>query len=200
MPQAMFGTAEGQYPPTPPPGNPCRAPKTDDAGPWNISRRLETRVGSRLRVVAVIEVDPPRAEAALKAKLADPAVRGAYEDTVVLPTVVAFKEKVDSGELKMPKYVLPRLATSIVMYLTGVRAHTRRAIFVATPPQFRGGLQPSNDVDVQINKLFPDAHLFFEKPVATSPDATKSIEEAKAVGEILKKHKGHVSIGCVSLL
>jgi hypothetical protein len=37
--------------------------------------------------------------------------------------------------------------------------------------------------------------LFFEKPVATSPDAAKSIEEAKAVGEILKKHRGHVSIG-----
>lgn len=70
-----------------------------------------------------------------------------------------------------------------------------RAIFVATPPQFRGGLQSSNDIDVQIDKLFPDAHLFFEKPVATSPDAAKSIEEAKAVGEILKKHKGHVSIG-----
>lgn len=72
-------------------------------GPWNISRRLETRVGDRLRVVAVIEVDPPRAEAALKPKLADPAVRASYENTVVLPTVAAFKQKVDAGELEAPK-------------------------------------------------------------------------------------------------
>lgn len=53
--------------------------------------------------MAVIEVDPPRAEAALKAKLADPAVKAAYEKTVILPTIVAYKEKVDSGELKAPK-------------------------------------------------------------------------------------------------
>jgi hypothetical protein len=64
---------------------------------------LETRIGDRLNVLAVIEVDPPRAEAALKAKLADPAIKAAYENTVILPTITAFKEKVDSGELKAPK-------------------------------------------------------------------------------------------------
>ena len=62
---------------------------------------------------------------------------------------------------------------------------------------FRGGLQSNNDIDVQLDKLFPDAHIFFEKPVATGPDAEKSIREAKAVGEMLKKHKGEVSIGSV---
>ena len=39
--------------------------------------------------------------------------------------------------------------------------------------------------------------MFFEKPVATGSEAEKSIEEAKKVGEMLKKHKGNVSIGCV---
>jgi hypothetical protein len=45
--------------------------------------------------------------------------------------------------------------------------------------------------------LFPDAHIFLEKPVATGSEAEKSIEEAKKVGELLKKHKGNVSIGYV---
>jgi hypothetical protein len=74
-----------------------------------------------------------------------------------------------------------------------------RAIFVATPPQFRGGLQSFNDIEVQLDQLFPDAHIFLEKPVATGSEAEKSIEEAKKVGELLKKHKGNVSIGYVSL-
>jgi len=74
-----------------------------------------------------------------------------------------------------------------------------RAIFVATPPQFRGGLQSFNDIEVQLDQLFPDAHIFLEKPVATGSEAEKSIEEAKKVGEMLKKHKGNVSIGYVSL-
>lgn len=145
-----------------------------DEGPWNISRRLETRVGDRLRVQAIIEVDPPRAEACLKQKLADPKIKAAYENTVILSSIADFKSKVDAGELKNPK-----------------------AIFVATPPQFRGGLQSFNDIEVQLDQLFPDAHIFLEKPVATGSEAEKSIEEAKKVGEMLKKHQGNVSIGYV---
>lgn len=68
-----------------------------------MTKRLETRVGSRLRVAAIIEVDPPRAEAALKQKLADPSIKASYEGTVILSSIAAFKEKVDSGELKTPK-------------------------------------------------------------------------------------------------
>jgi hypothetical protein len=160
-------------------------------GPWNISRRLETRVGDRLRVQAIIEVDPPRAEACLKQKLADPKIKAAYENTVILSSIADFKSKVDAGELKTPKWVVSIYwHRSILMY---------RAIFVATPPQFRGGLQSFNDVEVQLDQLFPDAHIFLEKPVATGSEAEKSIEEAKKVGEMLKKHKGNVSIGYVPL-
>jgi hypothetical protein len=160
-------------------------------GPWNISRRLETRVGDRLRVQAIIEVDPPRAEACLKQKLADPKIKAAYENTVILSSIADFKSKVDAGELKTPKWVVSiSCHGSILMY---------RAIFVATPPQFRGGLQSFNDIEVQLDQLFPDAHIFLEKPVATGSEAEKSIEEAKKVGEMLKKHKGNVSIGYVPL-
>jgi hypothetical protein len=59
-------------------------------------------------------------------------------------------------------------------------------------------LQSFNDIEVQLDQLFPDAHIFLEKPVATGSEAEKSIEEAKKVGEMLKKHKGNVSIGYVS--
>jgi hypothetical protein len=60
-------------------------------------------VGDRLRVQAIIEVDPPRAEAALKQKLADPKIKAYYENTVILSSISAFKSKVDAGELKSPK-------------------------------------------------------------------------------------------------
>jgi predicted dehydrogenase len=60
-------------------------------------------------------------------------------------------------------------------------------------------LQSFNDIEVQLDQLFPDAHIFLEKPVATGSEAEKSIEEAKKVGEMLKKHKGNVSIGYVPL-
>jgi predicted dehydrogenase len=60
-------------------------------------------------------------------------------------------------------------------------------------------LQSFNDIEVQLDQLFPDAHIFLEKPVATGSEAEKSIEEAKKVGEMLKKHKGNVSIGYAPL-
>jgi hypothetical protein len=49
----------------------------------------------------VIEVDPPRAEAALKLKRDGPNKK-AYEDTVIINNVKAFAEKVKSGELAHP--------------------------------------------------------------------------------------------------
>lgn len=78
--QAMFGTTEG---------------------PWNMTKRLEAKVGSRLIVDAIIEVDPPRAEAALKLKAESPSAKY-YEKTVILPDVKAFVEKVNKGEIVKP--------------------------------------------------------------------------------------------------
>ncbi|WVQ85679.1 hypothetical protein IAT38_007845 [Cryptococcus sp. DSM 104549] len=150
---AMFGTPEG---------------------PWNISRRLEARLGPRLKVDAVIEVNPPRAEANLAEK-AKSFAASAYEKTVILKTVGEFRKRVDEGLAVEP-----------------------RAIFVATPPIFRGGLQPTNDLEVQLHDLFPNSAIFLEKPVATGVPAEKSVGEAKAVGDLLKeKHQKPVSIGYV---
>lgn len=73
-------------------------------GPWNMTKRLEAKVGSRLSVDAIIEVDPPRAEAALHKKR-DSASAKAYEKTIILPDVKAFVEKVKSGEIVQPTFV-----------------------------------------------------------------------------------------------
>ncbi|WVQ70968.1 hypothetical protein IAR50_000493 [Cryptococcus sp. DSM 104548] len=150
---AMFGTPEG---------------------PWDIARRLENRLGPRLKVDAVIDVNGPRAETALTSKR-ESFVHEAYTETVVLPDVEEFKRRVEAGILKEP-----------------------RAIFVATPPTFRGGLGPSNNLEVKINELFPDSAIFLEKPVATGVPAEQSVGEAKAVGAMLEtQHNAPVSIGYV---
>ncbi|OCF39521.1 NAD binding dehydrogenase [Kwoniella heveanensis CBS 569] len=151
--QAMFGTPEG---------------------PWNLTRRIEAKLGPRLKVDAVIEVNPPRAEEALKIKR-ESFVRDAYKDTVILPSVGEFRKRVDEGKAKEP-----------------------RAILVATPPIVRGGLQEHNNLEVQLNKLFPNAAIFLEKPVATGTPFEQSVGEAIKVGQLLEKeHKPPVSVGYV---
>ena len=72
------------------------------AGPWNISLRLEQNLGARLKVDAVIEVDPKRAQAALDIKRAG-SHAAAYKNTLILPDVKSFAEKVKSGELPNPR-------------------------------------------------------------------------------------------------
>ncbi|ORY32292.1 putative oxidoreductase C terminal-domain-containing protein [Naematelia encephala] len=143
-------------------------------GPWNIARRLHARVGSRLSVQAVIEVDPPRAEAALKIKLASPAEKAAYEGTVILPTIEAFAERVKSGQSKEPK-----------------------AVFVATPPLYRGGTSSGRDLEVKLHKHFPNAGIFVEKPIATGVPWEESVAQAQEVGKLMKQHNGVVSVGYV---
>jgi predicted dehydrogenase len=74
---------------------------------------------------------------------------------------------------------------------------TPRAIFIACPPQYRGGLQTGlNDLELQINKHFPDAAIMLEKPVATGLPWAESVGNAHSVGHILETHhNGVVSVG-----
>ena len=75
-----------------------------------------------------------------------------------------------------------------------------RAIFIATPPMFRGGLSQSNNLELQLTALFPEANIFLEKPVATGAPWEQSVGEAKEVGGRLEAgHKGVISVGCVEL-
>ncbi|EIW72480.1 hypothetical protein TREMEDRAFT_66902 [Tremella mesenterica DSM 1558] len=129
-------------------------------GPWNIALRLENRLGPRLKVQAIVDINPKVAEAALAKKRAT-FVKSAYEETVIVPSVKAYKELVDAGKVLAPK-----------------------AIFVATPPRWRGSLEPGKDLEVQLVTAFPEANIFLEKPVATNAPWEKSVEDAKAIGEM----------------
>jgi hypothetical protein len=61
------------------------------------SFRLEHKLGPRLKVVALIDPSPARAEAVLAGKRAS-FVESAYKDTKVYPTVEAFKEAMSTSE------------------------------------------------------------------------------------------------------
>ncbi|WWC58750.1 uncharacterized protein I303_101294 [Kwoniella dejecticola CBS 10117] len=150
---AMFGTPEG---------------------PWNIAKRAEVKLGARLRVDAVIEVDPKRAEAALKIK-SDGPHKASYENTKILPSVAEFKKLVEEDKAPEP-----------------------RAIFVATPPTVRGSTLPGKDLEIQLNRAFPNVAIFFEKPVATGQPWEESVGEALKVSDYLKaNHRAPISIGYV---
>lgn len=160
-----------------------------------MTKRLEARVGvERLVVDAIIEVDPPRAEAALKLKSESPSAK-VYANTVILPDVKSFAEKVKNGNLTAPTYV-----TLIVSPWPNHNDCnlTHRAIFVATPPAFRGGLKSPRDLELQLIEHFPSTPIFLEKPVATGAPWEESIGEAYEVAKRLKaEHKGIISIGYV---
>ncbi|KLT43600.1 hypothetical protein CC85DRAFT_327150 [Cutaneotrichosporon oleaginosum] len=141
-------------------------------GPWNMSRRAELKLGPRLKVHAVIDPDAERAKRALAEKCSTFAA-STYESTVVLPSLAAYADKVRAGTAPSPK-----------------------AIFVACPPQFRGGVAKSNDLELEINKYFPDTNFFVEKPVATGIPWQTSVDGAKEVGRVLSaKAHGVVSVG-----
>jgi hypothetical protein len=71
-------------------------------GPWNITKRLEQKLGARLTVPGIIEVSPPRAEAALARKRESAEAR-AYEGTVILPDVGEYKGRVERGVAPEPR-------------------------------------------------------------------------------------------------
>jgi len=95
-------------------------------GPWNMTKRLEAKVGSRLSVDAIIEVDPPRAEAALQKKRDSPNAK-AYGNTVILPDVKAFVQKVQSGEIVKPTFVNHSQLFPLFHFLVWLRGYTQRS-------------------------------------------------------------------------
>lgn len=65
-----------------------------------------------------------------------------------------------------------------------------RAIFVGSPPAYRGGTAPSNDLELKLLQLFPESHYFIEKPVAAGP-----VDQAHEVTAALVKSGQYVSVG-----
>lgn len=135
-----------------------------EEGPWNHSFRLEHKLGPRLKVVALIDPDTTRARHVLDTKCSL-FVRSAYEDTQVFPDLDSYMTTVTNS------------------------SHPH-AIWVGSPPEYRGGTAPGRDLEYQLAQKLPGVPLFIEKPVATGP-----VDEAEEVATMLKKSGTIVSVG-----
>lgn len=135
-----------------------------DEGPWNHSFRLEHKLGPRLKVTALIDPSAARADAALTVKR-NSFVLSAYKDTVVYPTFADYVANVTPDK----------------------RPH---AIWVGSPPAFRGREQPGRDLEKKLVEAFPDVAIFIEKPVSTGP-----VEDASKIAQLLEKSDNLVSVG-----
>lgn len=162
-------------------------PSGSDEGPWNHSFRFEqcvqssltspfvrnsltpshSKLGPRLKVVALIDPAVDRATAVLQKKC-ETFVRSAYENTRVFRTLDDFVKNLSKKDIP-------------------------RAFVIGSPPMFRGTTQANRDIEVQIMKSFPGVALFVEKPVATGPSS--EIEEAFKVSKAINDSGTIVSVG-----
>lgn len=129
-----------------------------------------SKLGPRLKIVALIDPAIERATAVLQKKC-DSFVRSAYQDTRVFKTLEDFVKSMSPRE----------------------RPH---AIIVGSPPMFRGTTQPGRDVEMQILKYFPGVAMFIEKPIATGP--AYEIDEAFKVAQHISDAKVVCSVGSVT--
>lgn len=135
-----------------------------DEGPWNHSFRLEHKLGPRLKVVALIDPSAQRADAALTIKR-NSFVLSAYKDTIVYPSFEDYVKNRPEGE-------------------------NPHAIWVGSPPAFRGREEAGRDLEKHLVEAFPETAIFIEKPVSTGP-----VDEAFAIAKLLDKSNNIVSVG-----
>ncbi|KAI0647674.1 putative oxidoreductase C terminal-domain-containing protein [Trametes meyenii] len=143
-------------------------------GPWNHVRYYRI-LGPRLRVVALVDIDVSRAQAAIDAKLRSPAAE-AYAQCKAFPTVV------DAARFLLS--VKPQVA------------------IVGAPPFARGTDIVGRDLELQLVEAFPTCALFVEKPVSSgSEDACWRVADVLAkkhalvgVGYMLRYLKGRCSL------
>ena len=122
-----------------------------------------SKLGQRLKMVAVVDPDVSRAAAILLQKRTT-LTHSAYENTRVFPTIEEFIRKASPDERPS-------------------------VIVVGCPPMFRGTTQARRNVEQQILKNFPGVPFFVEKPVATGPFSevsevftiAKSIKESNVI-------------------
>ena len=117
-----------------------------------------------LKVVALIDPDAERARRVLKTKCQS-FVLSAYKDTVVYPT---FKD-----------------------YMASVCAETYpHAVWVGSPPAFRGGTEPGRNLEQLLTAGLPNVPLFIEKPVSTG-----AVDQTFEVAKMLEQNGSLVSVG-----
>ncbi|KAG6878738.1 hypothetical protein C0993_011553 [Termitomyces sp. T159_Od127] len=133
----------------------------------SVSNQPNSKLGRRLKVVALIDPAIERATAVLQKKC-DSFVVSAYQDTRVFKSLEDFV-----------KHMSPK--------------DRPRAVVVGSPPMFRGSLQPGRDIEMQILKHFPGVAMFMEKPIATGPP--HEIEEAFTIAKAISESKTICSVG-----
>ncbi len=126
-----------------------------------------SKLGPRLKVVALIDPAIERATAVLQKKC-ETFVRSAYENTRVFKTLEDFVRNMSKKD-------------------------SPRAVIVGSPPMFRGTLQPGRDIEQQIMKYFPGVAMFIEKPSATGP--ASEVPEAFAVAKQINQSGTICSVG-----
>lgn len=111
-------------------------------GPWNHTLRLETILGSQLRIVGLIDPDIPRAKAAINDKLQkSQSIVSTWKETKALRNVKEAKDQLEGVNISL--------------------------IVIGCPPHFRGTLEQGKNTDVEILQHFPHARaILVEKPVA----------------------------------
>jgi predicted dehydrogenase len=116
-----------------------------------------SKLGPRLKVVALVDPATERAAAVLQQKC-ESFVKSAYEHTRVCKDLDEFVNTMTKEEY--PK-----------------------AVIIGSPPMFRGSTLSGRDIEIQILKKFPRIALFVEKPVATGPfgELKDVFEVAKAI-------------------
>lgn len=134
---------------------------------------LRSKLGPRLKVIAVIDPSVERAQAALQRKC-DSFVVSAYQETQIFRTFDDF-----------------------VAANSEPNAHKPLAFLIGSPPMFRGSTTPGRDVEMQILKHFPGVPFFVEKPVATGPEP--ELQDLLCVSKAIKDSKALCSVGCVVL-
>lgn len=126
-----------------------------------------SKLGPRLKVVALIDPAVDRARAVLKKKC-ESFVISAYQNTRVYKTLDEFVKNMSPREKP-------------------------RAVIVGSPPMFRGSMQPGRDIEMQIMKHFPRVAMFIEKPIATGLHA--EIEEAFKISKSITDNDVICSVG-----
>jgi predicted dehydrogenase len=131
------------------------------------SHSLSSKLGPRLKIVALIDPNIERANFVLRKKC-ETFVRSAYEHTRIFKTLDDFRQS-----------MLPR--------------DRPKAVVVGSPPMFRGTTQSGRDIELQILRHFPGVALFIEKPIATGPE--NEIVEAFKVSQAIVDSGAVCSVG-----
>lgn len=123
-----------------------------------------SKLGPRLKVTALIDPAKERAEEVLETKR-NSFVVSAYKDTVIY--------------------------ADLEDYLKAITPETQpHAIWVGSPPAFRGRLEKGRNLEVLVADNLPKTAMFIEKPVSTGP-----VEEAAEVAHDIRKRGNLVSVG-----